>query len=259
MGPRFFKRGEMPPLASPRRPPTCFNGATLLQAWRVHGLVNFSHCLLSFNGATLLQAWRVERAQNDGSCARPASMGPRFFKRGELTNASMTAMPSAGFNGATLLQAWRVPFASRYLRMRFTLQWGHASSSVESDVYSGIRPCQIPRFNGATLLQAWRECQAGTRATCAAASMGPRFFKRGEWMLNWEFPAKRQSFNGATLLQAWRDDYQFAGNREQRVLQWGHASSSVERNRPAPTSQRGQRLQWGHASSSVESLARMHC
>ncbi len=58
MGPRFFKRGELTYLPPTPQDRYRFNGATLLQAWRV-----------------LL--WQLQALR------RLASMGPRFFKRGE--------------------------------------------------------------------------------------------------------------------------------------------------------------------------------
>ncbi len=36
-----------------------------------------------------------------------ASMGPRFFKRGESTTIALAAFGYTSFNGATLFQAWR--------------------------------------------------------------------------------------------------------------------------------------------------------
>src|SRR3972149_3412849 len=107
-------------------------------------------------------------------------MGPRFFKRGEDAGGPQAVEIAAGFNGATLLQAWR-------------------------DYLQTNTPDQHPRFNGATLLQAWRVPQGHQPTTSAKglqwghasssvescpfalpekavsiASMGPRFFKRGE-------------------------------------------------------------------------------
>jgi len=65
------------------------------------------------------------------------------------------------------------------------------------------------------------------------ASMGPRFFKRGEYAIQ----------NLQVELA--------------RMLQWGHAFSSVESSREAPPHQHpATKLQWGHAFSSVERSAR---
>ncbi len=63
MGPRFFKRGESmawSSLAARRR----FNGATLLQAWRVSIEQRQPRHRNGFNGATLLQAWRAGEAKD---------------------------------------------------------------------------------------------------------------------------------------------------------------------------------------------------
>src|SRR3990172_883262 len=111
-----------------------------------------------------------------------ASMGPRFFKRGEARPGCRFQVESSSFNGATLLQAWRVVEVETDGNTLLVLQWGHASSSVES----------LITFQ--------------TQITTHVASMGPRFFKRGENHID-ELPLpRRTSFNGATLLQAWRDE-----------------------------------------------------
>src|SRR3990170_2210331 len=113
-----------------------------------------------------------------------ASMGPRFFKRGECVNPNSFVIALKRFNGATLLQAWRV------------------------DCLSHGWPGLTFSFNGATLLQAWRAERSASpmadnlklqwghasssvesamtvdeRVALIAASMGPRFFKRGELFL----------------------------------------------------------------------------
>ncbi len=203
-----------------------FNGATLLQAWRASPMSLHSSPARCFNGATLLQAWRGgdpssltrgrqsasmgprffkrgEAAAGDGRQGMAgASMGPRFFKRGEVSSSSLHERRKWRFNGATLLQAWRDP--------------------IDDDIFSPSR-C----FNGATLLQAWRVTSVEDADVSGLASMGPRFFKRGEGALvehiTEYLPAsmgprffKRgeyrcllcrlptsEGFNGATLLQAW--------------------------------------------------------
>ncbi len=132
-----------------------FNGATLLQAWRARKVKWNCKTTLSFNGATLLQAWRVSHCIYHFVYNFRASMGPRFFKRGECWKSPRWPRQCPSFNGATLLQAWRD-------RTPATLRLTQQS------------------FNGATLLQAWRD--EGRRCAFGfyPASMGPRFFKRGE-------------------------------------------------------------------------------
>jgi len=107
------------------------------------------------------------------------------------------------------------------------LQWGHAFSSVES---FGVDPVSAPYHS----LQ-WGHAFSSVESSRPPAgmgleliaSMGPRFFKRGE--LN-----HRRDFGG------------------QGMLQWGHAFSSVERPCSAFRRPTRQGLQWGHAFSSVE-------
>ncbi len=180
MGPRFFKRGEHRPHGGLRPPDYGFNGATLLQAWRGFRGQGASVAVGRFNGATLLQAWRAH-GQSPIRAALVASMGPRFFKRGETATVTYSRLWGLRFNGATLLQAWRdgaraadetrgdrASMGPRFFKRgelillstltdkTTRLQWGHASSSVESRPNWGSSCEQWRRFNGATLLQAWR-------------------------------------------------------------------------------------------------------
>ena len=108
MGPRFFKRGESYCSDSCHRACSCFNGATLFQAWRAlppgerpppRGRGQWGHAFSSVESSRC----HARRA----AVGTHASMGPRFFKRGE-------------YNPTPALSAQIV-----------TLQWGHAFSSVE--------------------------------------------------------------------------------------------------------------------------------
>ncbi len=83
MGPRFFKRGEHVSDKEGRLDVHRFNGATLLQAWRGVHASQTDNVSRGFNGATLLQAWRAELLTEFVVRSGQASMGPRFFKRGE--------------------------------------------------------------------------------------------------------------------------------------------------------------------------------
>ncbi len=84
--------------------------------------------------------------------------------------------------------------------------------------------------------------------------MGPRFFKRGEFLALTHLGSFVSGFNGATLLQAWRVAWGARGCIPRIGLQWGHASSSVERTSGVTWLPDTNGLQWGHASSSVESI-----
>jgi len=65
-----------------------------------------------FNGATLFQAWKPRARGVPGAWLGGASMGPRFFKRGNKKNVREFGQKLNGFNGATLFQAWKpiLPF-----------------------------------------------------------------------------------------------------------------------------------------------------
>ncbi len=60
------------------------------------------------------------------------------------------------------------------------------------------------------------------------ASMGPRFFKRGNSVENWYITFCCQCFNGAALFQARKFDVAGQVKASAGVLQWGRAFSSAE-------------------------------
>ncbi len=207
-------------------------------------------------------------------------MGPRLFKRGNPRIAPLRARICLCFNGATPLQAWKQSFVFHFVLPRTRLQWGHASSSVETSLRERSLHTLQRGFNGATPLQAWKpnptiaidtgpprlqwghasssvetrvsELKPGDRLL---ASMGPRLFKRG----NPAFP----------LL----GDQLFRASMGPRLFKRGNGRSKA-RIRTAPAASMGPRLfkrgnndfiagddeyfyllQWGHASSSVETLS----
>jgi len=108
------------------------------------------------------------------------------------------------------------------------LQWGHASSRVETKQGDDRR-------------------QGDDRA-----SMGPRVFTRGNVAGFWFKPETTNRFNGATRLHAWKRAGSRAGRPTLKTLQWGHASSRVETFVGESAIEPHAALQWGHASSRVE-------
>ena len=142
-----------------------------------HGSGSGAMMSFGFNGATLLQAWKLlDRITGDNETI--ASMGPRFCKRGNKrvvmqdggherlqwghAFVSVETAPGAGRGHRRIRASMGPRFCKRgnWPKMRratslVTLQWGHAFVSVET---SDHRDPQT----------------AATRA-----SMGPRFCKRG--------------------------------------------------------------------------------
>ena len=140
------------------------------------------------------------------------------------------------------------PRASRARRTRWTLQWSHAQTSVETATWG--RPCaaRITRFNGATLKRAWKRrlCRttrpigrcfngatlkrAWKRAigrgsgADASASMEPRSNERGNVRFRMKSGWRGVCFNGATLKRAWKlaAARGYHGMRIE-MLQWSHA------------------------------------
>src|SRR3990172_4024975 len=179
-------------------------------------------------------------------------MGPRFFKRGEQTCSCSLRSSDRGFNGATLLQAWRGRGDGDRCAAPLLLQWGHASSSVER-TQAACRQSRSPLASmGPRFFKRGEIICIPTPRISIHASMGPRFFKRGEYPRATNPPRQQRGFNGATLLQAWRVGKQSRLKAERRrfngatLLQAWRVVLSPCLKRPYPS------LQWGHASSSVE-------
>ncbi len=206
MGPRFFKRGE-------------------------HELVNRPTLLAAASmGPRFFKRGEWSRmAYQHEMCT--ASMGPRFFKRGEMMAFTRFAIAVSSFNGATLLQAWRVDVHRGEGAAGHRGFNGATLLQAWREQHRHTHQARHIRFNGATLLQAWRASLPCAIASDAlGASMGPRFFKRGEEVGPRAERGQCRGFNGATLLQAWRGVHTMSDKEKQTLLQWGHASSSVERS-----------------------------
>ena len=108
-----------------------------------------------FNGATLIQAWKPASVDANGSAAA-ASMEPRSFKRGNALRTSLwrrRSMLQWSHAHSSVETPCRAPLAAAQL------QWSHAHSSVETD-RSRIESQAAERFNGATLIQAWKQRHA---------------------------------------------------------------------------------------------------
>ena len=86
-----------------------------------------------FNGATPQQAWKVE-AQRLHFQNQFASMGPRLNRRGKVGRLPSAQIISSSFNGATPQQAWKASVDPPELIRFVMLQWGHASTGVESQL-----------------------------------------------------------------------------------------------------------------------------
>ncbi len=137
---------------------------------------------------------------------RPAaSMGPRLFRRGNYIQAIFSDLVISGFNGATSFQTWKWPGYHKAAPSHNMLQWGHVFSDVEitsrGDTYPPDRP---------------------------AASMGPRLFRRGNYIQAIFSDLVISGFNGATSFQTWKWPGYHKAAPSHNMLQWGHVFSDVE-------------------------------
>ena len=106
-----------------------------------------------------------------------ASMGPRFFKRGDQSGDVAIGQNDFASMGPRFFKRGDTSRPVPGPVMRPSLQWGHASLSVETPGELLVGPAP------------------------PVASMGPRFFKRGDRPDVPVCPYRtRNRFNGATLL-----------------------------------------------------------
>jgi len=132
-----------------------------------------------------------------------ASMGPRVFTRGNQRRT---------FHGK---------------HDERPLQWGHASSRVETEVLSRLQSGKGASM-GPRVFTRGNPNTGELAVNNADASMGPRVFTRGNKERDRSTRGESRRFNGATRLHAWKPGLAVARASGFARLQWGHASSRVE-------------------------------
>ena len=137
-------------------------------------------------------------------------------------------MRTQRFNGATRLHAWKQREAVASGQVRSLLQWGHASSRVETRKPALMSRAKIDASMGPRVFTRGNSTTLSLMLSMLDASMGPRVFTRGN-KHGADFPLYRaMSFNGATRLHAWKPACKRSATPTRHALQWGHASSRVE-------------------------------
>src|SRR6185436_4912232 len=124
-----------------------------------------------FNGATRLHAWK-----------HPTGAPPRVRASGFNGATRLHAWkPSAGASGSRASKVLQWGHASSRVETSFiiaapinpdTLQWGHASSRVETEHSRKIQLLREGSFNGATRLHAWKRHDFEAEIRRCFASMG---------------------------------------------------------------------------------------
>ena len=129
-----------------------------------------------------MEPWRTARFRPALAPARPASIRPRRWSRGELVR---------------LGNSWGAQIKAS-IRPR---RWSRGERQRPHDHHDWPA-----RFNSATALEPWRTLQYEPRLSeCEPASIRPRRWSRGERLPVWRLgPSSRSSFNSATALEPWR-------------------------------------------------------
>ncbi len=207
----------------------CFNGATLVGAWKA------ASPLAAVSSSPWLQRSHA-RGSVEGRQAGArflllflASTEPRSWERGRWRRRCQGRWCRIGFNGATLVGAWKVPSIRVWSCPCHGLQRSHARGSVEG---SWLITSEFAPFNASTEPRSWERGRAprGTRSTAPAhASTEPRSWERGRTAKQFRPLLPRGSFNGATLVGAWKAAA-VGTVAAALVLQRSHARGSVEGN-----------------------------
>ena len=225
MGPRLFRRGNIPLCRSGRFSTIGFNGATSFQTWKSCVEMEFPGGGLASMGPRLFR--RGNPAEN---CARMdenfASMGPRLFRRGNMTqlwgqgNVDAASMGPRLFrrgNVASPLCTVRSQAASMGPRLFRRgnygrgpkapgcagLQWGHVFSDVEIPLY----PHDLCGHGPLQWGHVFSDVEMSFQAACKCSYTG---------------------FNGATSFQTWKSLSHLNNHSDKIKLQWGHVFSDVE-------------------------------
>ncbi len=179
--PRSWERGRPPP--RPQGPLSrghCFNGATLVGAWKAASSRVFQlSTSLCFNGATLVGAWK-DRQHPQEPIQAPASTEPRSWERGRFLVFDANGNAGGELQRSHARGSVEGLLASLVSPDTHLLQRSHARGSVEGDDFMAYLRPPVP------------------------ASTEPRSWERGRRPRTHQGSARRKCFNGATLVGAWK-------------------------------------------------------
>ena len=157
-----------------------------------------------------------------------ASMEPRFFKRGNLHLSTIPTAPDrASMEPRFFKRGNRFSDASSCNGLT-PLQWSHVFSNVEISLRTRrSRICGLC-FNGATFFQTWKSDSGRAVILLSSASMEPRFFKRG----NKNAPRGIEAILNASMEPRFFKRGNLLTRRllmnSEPTLQWSHVFSNVE-------------------------------
>ncbi len=178
MGPRFFNRGNVGVSVGIPYGNVGFNGAAVFQPRKSVEAKRQPLLNLKLQWGRGFSTAEIRGGQAAAAAESEASMGPRFFNRGNEKRHATHRRFSIRFNGAAVFQPRK----------------------FERVVIVVSALCH--RFNGAAVFQPrkYRERQ-GKHLAGDGASMGPRFFNRGNRKNRWSAWPGRYGFNGAAVFQ----------------------------------------------------------
>ena len=180
-----------------------FNGATSFQTWKSEAKMWLfeGFCLLQwghvFSDVEMSEIWTGRRA------TPPSLQWGHVFSDVEIAAPPPIWPQSRRFNGATSFQTWKCPGRARRRPPEDVLQWGHVFSDVEIKPAARRLLVFLRLQWGHVFSDVEIRGPAGAFPCRGPASMGPRLFRRGNFMhLGFSPP--------------------------QSGLQWGHVFSDVE-------------------------------
>ena len=137
---------------------------------------------------------------------QPASIEPRFFKRGNRRDSAISKTASGALQSSHVFSNVETrltcfvngsAFGAASIEPRFFKRGNFAATATAVISKQG--------FNRATFFQTWKPLQPTPSGCCSRnASIEPRFFKRGNGQINRPYCARQRRFNRATFFQTWK-------------------------------------------------------
>ncbi len=131
-------------------------------------------------------------------------MGPRPFRRGNSLKGCGIGLLRRRFNGATSFQTWKSGNTYLAHAVGAGLQWGHVLSDVEMRFEKEKLPYVVGLQWGHVLSDVEISLSKTILPSRSMASMGPRPFRRGNFVNRGPALYGSPGFNGATSFQTWK-------------------------------------------------------
>ena len=165
--------------------------------------------------------WKVSH-----KIARPASIGPRSFNRGNTSTRSTRRGPATGFNWAAVFQPRKLSSWTTVSSSLPRFNWAAVLQPRKhpSSLVSASASCS---FNWAAVFQPRKPASSLFKLAEPPASIGPRSFNRGNLSENVASNSTSSRFNWAAVLQPRKRKVSAHAHLLQYLLQLGRGLSTA--------------------------------